>query len=346
MDALDRLRLAAAVVFAVFLLTGAGCAFAIRFLWPRGARLRMAAMRALVFVVATITTLFAIEFVFAFCVVQSDGFGGTLAAELWFARYWHPINGYGYRDTSIKHFEGRSVLLVVGDSFVAGHGIRRIEDRFADRLAKLLGDKWEFAVIGDNGWDTSMEMDGLRRYPVKPNLVVLSYYINDIQGPAERNGFPLPRYFRPPTGILAPLVEQSFFVNWAYWRLYRHGMGDDYWDYLTSAFSNPTIWKAHAGELESFANAVAEQGARLCVVVWPELDRIRQSRAFTDRVVDVFRRSGALVVDLAVAFDGRSADDLIVNALDVHPNRRIHGEVAVLIADELLRSGYARPSRP
>ena len=338
MDTLNRLRLENAVAFGVFLFAAAGAAVAIRLLWPRGSRVRRTAIRTLAAVSGTLTALFALEFAFAFC-VQSDAFGGSLASELWFARYWNPINSYGYRDTSIKHFEGRSVLFVVGDSFVAGHGIRHIEDRFADRLARLLGDDWELAIIGDNSWDTSMEEDGLRRYPTKPNLVVLSYYINDIQGAAERNGFPLPRYFRPPSGILAPFVEQSFFVNWAYWRVYRHGMGDDYWNYLSSAFANPTIWKTHAAELKSFAATVAARDARLCVVVWPQLNRIRESRAFTDRVVDLFHRSGATVVDLAVALDGRSADDLIVNALDIHPNERTDAEVAVLIADELRRSG-------
>jgi hypothetical protein len=51
-----------------------------------------------------------------------------------------------------------------------------------------------------------------------------------------------------------------------------------------------------------------------------------------------------MVVDLAVAFDGRSAEELIVNDLDVHPNARTHGEVAALIADELRRSSVARRS--
>jgi hypothetical protein len=47
-------------------------------------------------------------------------------------------------------------------------------------------------------------------------------------------------------------------------------------------------------------------------------------------------------VDLSVAFDGRSPDDLIVNALDVHPNERTHAEVAALIADELGSTGWTR----
>ena len=54
---------------------------------------------------------------------QSDGFNLTLSSRNWFARYWQPINSLGYRDVEPRAPRpGEKFVLVVGDSFVAGHG--------------------------------------------------------------------------------------------------------------------------------------------------------------------------------------------------------------------------------
>ena len=90
---------------------------------------------------------------------ESDGFGHTRSARRWFAAHWHPVNALGYRDA--EPAPGGSPdprrLFVAGDSFVAGHGIERVEDRFADRLGAALAardERWALSVVARNGWST------------------------------------------------------------------------------------------------------------------------------------------------------------------------------------------------
>src|SRR5262245_21618978 len=101
-------------------LTVAGCL--------RGARMARAIAR--LGLVALV--LLAGEGVFSM-IDRSHAVGYTLAARLWFARHWTPPgNSFGYRD--VEHpDDGKKKLFVLGDSFVAGMGIRDVRERFTDR---------------------------------------------------------------------------------------------------------------------------------------------------------------------------------------------------------------------
>ena len=78
--------------------------------------------------------LLIVEIVFATVFVQSDGGNSTLVSKRWFQKYWNPINSDGYRD--YEHIWKEHVLFIVGDSYIAGHGIKNIDDRLSSILAK------------------------------------------------------------------------------------------------------------------------------------------------------------------------------------------------------------------
>jgi hypothetical protein len=343
MDRLDLLRLFWVLAFALLISIAVNVMLLCRFVWTRRTAAGALVMNAGLSVLACLLVFFVLEFVFAFAVRQSDGFGYTLAARLWFHRYWQPVNSHGYRDYERKSFDGRSVLFVVGDSFVVGHGVERIEDRFANRLADLLGPGWEHVVIGGTGWDTSRELEGVRSYAVRPDVIVLSYYLNDIQGAAEKLGFPVPRLVQPPDASVRWLVDRSFFLNWAYWRLYRRSLGDAYWQYLRASLANPAVRAAHERDLQAFVDHAKSLDADLCVVVWPSLARIPESRELSRPAIEFFRGRRVPVVDLGEAFAGRARSALVVNALDAHPNPHAHREAADLIYGTLAQ--VRRPSR-
>ncbi len=85
-----------------------------------------------------------IEIFFGFFFVKSDGFCFTLASKTWFKRYWLPINSLGYRDIEYTkdNLKGKRIVFVVGDSFVAGQGIKNYKDRFSNILQEKLGKSW------------------------------------------------------------------------------------------------------------------------------------------------------------------------------------------------------------
>ena len=148
MDELLTLRLFWGLGFLFFVSVVFNAILLLRLVWRNATPLRSITQKSILAASSMALCFFLLEFSFSYLIVQSDGYRHTLSSELWFRRYWHPINNEGYRDYQTKHLDGRSVLFVVGDSFVAGHGVKRIVDRFPNRLAEMLGDKRWTPVFG------------------------------------------------------------------------------------------------------------------------------------------------------------------------------------------------------
>jgi hypothetical protein len=273
---------------------------------------------------------------------QSDGFNLTYAGRTWFERHWRPLNSLGYRDREVAPPEpGQKSLVVLGDSFASGHGIKRPEDRFSDVAARALGPGWRVYNVAKIGWDTPDEITALREFPVKPDVVVLSYCLNDIFHAAREAQHPMNFAVNLPRGEMKALVELSSLADFLYWRLARGGNfsggASSFWDSLRGAFSDSEVWAVHSGELAQLAAYCRDNNIRLAAVVFPMLQAPRESVPFVDKVSRALRDEGAAVLDLGPVFDGKAPGDLVVNAMDAHPNEAVHWQVGGVVAGYLKR---------
>ncbi len=278
--------------------------------------------------------------------MESHGYVWTHATALWNATYWKPINSLGFRDVdhTPESLVGKKLMLVVGDSFAAGHGVADVADRFSDVLGKRLGNGWAVANIAERSANTPQEFDILGRYPHRPDAVLLSYFLNDIESAAEK--LALTRVFKAkePEGALKALVDRSSFANFLYWRLslwlaatpYDHFRG-----YLPSLFDHPEVWRLHEAELGRFAAYARERKIPLHVVVFPNLLDVEGSRPMTRKVADAFRERDIPVLDLSDILAGREPSGLIVAPADAHPNAAVHREVGNLLYDRFFKAPHA-----
>jgi hypothetical protein len=308
------------------------CAFLFRHVWVTPSKGRAVLARLCLLGVVLLSLFLVLEGYYRFLFIQSDGFTRTRSGELWAATYFHPLNSFGYRD--VEHNEaslaGKKVAFVVGDSIAAGAGINDYKDRFSNILGERLGAEWVVVNIAQCGWSTKEEYRAIRTYPHNPALIILSYCYNDLEGVAIRMGkrpFALPGA----PGVLRPLVERSFFVNFVYWRLYRSSAATvgSYWKFIEECLGDEAIWKAHEEDLLGIIDHARGVRADLVVVVWPELTDTRSSAALTSKVVPFLRGKGVKVMDLTLKLAGREPRELVVNAVDSHPNVKVHREVAL-----------------
>jgi hypothetical protein len=298
--------------------------------------------------VSLVLTLGLLELGFRGFVVASDGFGKTRAAGRWFARYWGPLNRAGYRDREIDPAALATTqrLYVVGDSFAAGHGIEQREARFTDRVRRGLGPAWSVVLLARNGWNTEDELRALRAMAPPPNVIVLSWYVNDIEAAAPRVA-PPPLDLEGTPALLRGFVEHSDLANFVYWRLRRarlSGMERDYRKHILDAFDDPATWERYATQLGDVAAFARANGATLVVVAFPDLSDVAGTRGIVARVAAVLRSEGAEVLDLGAQFAGRAPKELIVNSQDAHPNAAVHAEIADLILGRLRALGIAGPA--
>ncbi|NJN97487.1 MAG: SGNH/GDSL hydrolase family protein [Anaerolineales bacterium] len=278
-------------------------------------------------------TFMLVELGFKLFFAQSDGFRYTLASQNWYERYWQE-NSLGYRDVewTPEKLAGKTKVMVVGDSFVAGSGIANPQDRFSNQLGRLLGDNYAVLNVASPGWDTVDEVEAILNYPYRPDMLVLSYYINDIEGTAYQTGAQRPQIRQDPPTWLLPLVQNSYAVNFLYWRIIRLGpqeWAEVYWnDWLKKISTNPDILWQHQEELLKIIDGAASEQIPLFVVVFPNLAAVNESQPFIQPVIDLFQTHEVPVLDVSKLLAGRDPATTTVNAIDSHPNEAINREVA------------------
>lgn len=278
-------------------------------------------------------TLMALELYFKVFFAQSDGFGYTLASQNWYSQYWQE-NSLGYRDVewTPERLAGKTRVMIVGDSFVAGTGIPNPEDRFANQLGHLLGDNYAILNVASPGWDTVDEVKAILNYPFRPDILVLSYYINDIEGTAYQSGLHRPPIRQDPPAWLFPLVQNSYTFNFLYWRIVRLGPSEwaqVYWnEWLRKISTDPEIRWRHQQELLRIIEGAASERIPLSVVIFPNLTAVDESRLLTQPIIDLFRTHNIPVLDVGELLAGRDPATTTVNAVDSHPNEAVNREVA------------------
>src|SRR5205085_11395114 len=112
--------------------------YILRSVWIKASKLGSFSMKLGVTLSTLLYLFLFLEALFYYSFAVPDTFGFTLAAQRWQERYWRPINSHGYRDVEHypEEFQDKTVLFVVGDSFVAGPGLAYREHRFFNYLQR------------------------------------------------------------------------------------------------------------------------------------------------------------------------------------------------------------------
>jgi len=317
-----------------------------KYLWTRESKIRKYFIKLCITAFTVILLFLVTEVYFRFFFIQTDNFAFTLSSKLWLSKYWTPINSFGYRDTehSESSLNGKKIIFVVGDSFVAGYGIKNYQDRFPNVLQKKLGQDYVVINIAQGGWATEDEYNAILSYPHKPDIIVLSYSMNDITDSAsvQKMGLGINKSINlpPTTGIIKYFCDVSYSFNYFYYRLYRFYKSRDINEAslknTLTCFLNETIWQNHKSSLLNIINYAKDQKIELIVLVFPLLVTRRAmkfGKIFTSKTVDFMKLNKVTVIDLVDKLMGRDPQELTVNALDGHPSVKLNREIGNLLVE-------------
>jgi len=287
----------------------------------RRLRLRRLASGLLVSYCTVLGALGAGELFFRCCYAESNTIIG-LSTQNWLNRYWQ-TNSLGYRDRewTAPDLQGKTTIIVTGDSFTAGWGIENPVDRFSDVLASHLGDGYAVINLGVYGAATPEELDSLKNYPLKtPDVVIMQYFLNDIDYALLRVGM------QPKAAPIPDWARESYLGNYLFmhfvWSTSLDPGGDrGGWDQQYAAYDNPTFWNIHRQEIEDYIDYVDSIHARLIVVIFPNLQDPVGSIAYVDRVAQVFEERGHHdILKLYDAVASWNPSDVVVSSRDAHPS--------------------------
>jgi hypothetical protein len=276
--------------------------------------------------------LLGLELTLRYLFVYSDNFAFSKMHQNWVRVYWHPVNSLGYRDLSPAEGAGHR-LLVMGDSFAAGYGVNDIQQTFAHLLGQRLGPGYSVNIAAEPGWGTGTARAAVQQYPYIPDMLILSFVINDIvEGDAARvYTTPFPGIRQSPPAEWAALIEAFYIANFYYYRLYHyHGFnsGQRYLDWVLNAYEDEEVWRVYTTELDQVRAWAQANDVAFSAIVWGYLPDLARSKGATDRVNDYFNQHHVPVVNMAVVLAGEPAARLVVNAFDAHPSVYSHERAA------------------
>ena len=283
----------------------------------------------------------AAEIYFRYFYIESDGLGLTLSNQLWGKKYWKPINNGGFRDKnwSKKDLSGKFVIGVVGDSLVAGHGIKNISDRFPDILSAKLGSKHSVINLAQPGWGTKTELLALKEFPIKFDLIILSYFPNDILDTCYSLGRFPPDVITAPSGLLKEIINSSYFLNFVYWNIFRIiRLKDDYFNWIKMQFEDPFVWSTHKEDLEMICSFAHNKKIKLIAVVFPFLTNKVKSDFIINQVKSIFESHEIPVLDVSKLIVNLQEKDLVISKIDSHPSIKLHRLVGESLYDLILTS--------
>jgi len=264
----------------------------------------------------------------------SNATGSSKASWVWFDFFWHPVNELGYRDKPVTTDGSKLHVLVVGDSFTAGHGIRFTSDRFTDQLQQRLGDSYRIYNLGKNGSDTKDEYQSLLAYPVKPDAIILQYFGNDIEGAAGKikSAAKLYTAYEELHGWSRWIILHSYLLNFIYWNL--SPKENHYREFLAAYYADPVTLSNHLHDLEQVIAYAHTNSIPLVVLIIPFLNVSPDLSDFYVQPVSRFLSQHQ--VEVANAGDWLGAvpmNDRVVNKTDGHASVRVNGIMADHLAE-------------
>lgn len=291
--------------------------------WPR-----LILGNALLFVLFLSTLVLLAEIRFRFFMDTTDSLGFTKISERWVLRHWR-TNGAGCRD-NIEYSPviqpGKRRVSFVGDSFTAGHGIKNVEDRFANRLRALHPD-WEVHLLANVGLDTGSEIALLQKALSRDyrfDEVVLVYCLNDVCDLLMAPGQPFENRL-PSFENRGPwFTRGSYFLDLFYnrYKASRNPYVRDYFSFVKAGYRGD-YWLKQQARLKELRDLVQSHGGHLSVVTFPFLHALGPGYDYGfvhDELNNFWSSLQVPHLDLLPVCAGHTASELTVNAHDAHPN--------------------------
>ena len=236
--------------------------------------------------------------------------------------------------------DGVPRIVVVGDSFAEGQGVRE-EETSSAHLQRLLGDGYEVINCGRRGFDVSDVREFLaRRSSLEPDVLIYAYTLND---PEQSEAFAAQqtylddwildrrRMVSEGHGGLSPFESHLWAAVVDRSETASVGRATTQWYQQMVEEPNAEGWQESIEHVLAMKDATAERGARFIVVVQPllvELDGDYPFEIVHTRVVSDLSERGVEVRDALPAFRGMDAPTLWVHPSDRHPNGAAHRIIA------------------
>ena len=265
-------------------------------------------------------------------------------------------NEEGLRERPMAAFDAErdKIVVLVGDSFGLGHGVR-VVDRFSSVLETRLdreypAERYRIFNACRSGRNTEQVARKMERYVksfARVDRVVYSFFLNDpipkerlkewvkVEGRFEDFTHLRSRSNADSARFLAG--RDSYAVRWFARRLQRQQIAGETIEWYRQLYINNPHWPQTRQLLRRMKTYCSAKGIAFSLVVWPvfyQLDAYPLTEVH-ELIEAVAWQEGIHHVDLLPLFAGKDAREYRVHPTDFHPNSLAHAEAAAFLYDAI-----------
>ncbi len=251
------------------------------------------------------------------------------------------LNSHGFRDDEmpLEKPPGERRILVLGDSVTFGWGVDQGED-FPARLEALLrkqqGGAWQVINSGVNGYNSQQQAEFFATKGIRfqPDIVLLVYVANDVDPVFDPNETTWRRYPTWPSS-LPELLDRARSLSYLYQttKLFER-MSEPAPPAADGAQASLVDHPGWAGSLEAVTSI-----ARLCARA--QIPFLLAFESGSDaRLTASLAQAGIESITLDAAWSRVPPGRHRVSRVDPHPSAEAHGEIALLLLQEMRRRGW------
>ncbi|OCP05726.1 MULTISPECIES: SGNH/GDSL hydrolase family protein [unclassified Ensifer] len=249
------------------------------------------------------------------------------------------INSIGLRNREVAPVSDNAVRVVMlGDSLTFGWGVKE-EDTPSRQLETVLNRaaagalKYDVINTGVGNYNTQMEVAYFltKGSELKPDIVVLNYFINDAEPTPRRHKVGWGEYSQAYV-VLASAIDKvsRIFLGRADWKAYYRGLYE----------AGQPGWTDGQAAIQKLARFCRERGYKFVIVNYPELHELKHYPfpEVTGVVEKLAESEGVPFLDLRPSVEDLVPETLWVSPSDAHPNKIANARFAGAIAQTLTRS--------
>jgi len=290
---------------------------------------------------STISFIAIIEIIFMF-ISLSNGGGEAFSGKIWNSRYWNTINKLGFRDEEPE--KGKKSVFFVGDSYTAGWGVKKTEDRFGEVAARELkkqGKTINEINLGRYGADTQLEFVLFEKFTkktkIKPDHIVLQFFVNDM------DKF-IPRYKNcaEQTSLIPlwkkTLIEGSYlvnFINSIYPKTQTNSAKEcDYVEQLKFVYNNEYLWLKEEKQLDKFKNYCLKNNIKMTLLFFPFMEDLSLAKkiGIEKRVSLYCRKNNIIYFNVTEYIKNLTRSERQASIVDAHASDEVNRIVGKKLA--------------
>jgi lysophospholipase L1-like esterase len=291
---------------------------------------------------STISFIAIIEICFMF-ISLSHGGGEAYSGKIWNMRNWNPINKFGFRDE--QPLNGKNNVFFVGDSYTAGWGIKKSEDRFGEITAQILkkkGTPINEINLGRYGADTKLEYylfeNFIKKSNIKPDQVVLQFFVNDMDNFISHGNNCDHKIVEPSWKRI--LKTGSYLANYIF-SLYPDNSENtklskecDYLEQLKYIYKSDNSWKKEEKQLNKFKNYCKDNNIKLTILFFPFMEDLNLAKSLNieNRINTYCKEENIELLNVTPLLLNTTRKQRQVSITDAHASPEVHKIVGEKLA--------------